>query len=253
MYIFFGAVSILCLLYYISIVVYAGIHSAFVNFWIMAAVGFAVLAVFFYLNRTMNIISKIPKPIVYIVSTIVLLGFLLFCFLFGCVVSGMNDKPENEADYVIVLGAQIRGERVTKSLAKRLDAAIEYYEENNDVIIIVSGGQGTGEDISEAAAMKKYLMDRSVPEENILEEEKSTTTNENLKFSYQIICDRGDEDSNIVICTNNFHVFRAKKLAKHIGMKNVEGLAAESDNKLIVSYMVRDSLAIFKEFLMGHI
>ena len=83
-------------------------------------------------------------------------------------------------------------------------------------------------------------------------EDKSTTTNENLKYSYRIIKDRGD-DAKVLICSNNFHIFRAVKLAKHIGMKNVEGLAADSDNILLVSYMVRDSFAIFKEFLLGNI
>ncbi|MFQ9933823.1 MAG: YdcF family protein [Lachnospiraceae bacterium] len=249
----FSILSAICFIYYIIIVVYAGFGSSFAGFWLLAGAGFGLLSVLFYFDRKIHIISKIPKPVIISVCGIIGAGVILFVFLFGCVVRGMVSKPENKADYIIVLGAQIRGDRITKSLRKRLDAAIEYYNTDNTATIIVSGGQGEGENTSEAFAMKKYLMEHEIPEDSIIMEDKSSTTNENLKFSYKIICDAGDEDANILICSNNFHIFRAVRLAKHIGIKNVEGLAAQSDNKLIVNYMVRDSFAIFKEFLLGNI
>ena len=249
----FGILSALCFAYYISIVVYAGIGSSFVSFWLLAGLGFALLAFIVFINKRLHIFSKIPKPLIIAVCGVMAAGIILFVFLFGCVISGMVSKPENKADYIVVLGAQIRGERITKSLRKRLDAAIEYYNENESVTIIVSGGKGEGEDITEALAMKRYLEEEGIPKNSIIMEDKSTTTNENLKFSYELICDRGDKNANVLICSNNFHIFRAVKLAKHIGIENVEGLAAGSDNKLILSYMVRDSLAIFKEFLLGNI
>ncbi len=253
MVVIFAILAVLCLVYYVVIVTYAGFGSAFAGFWIVAGIGFAMVAGLFLTDKKIHFIEKIPKPIIISVCALVLAGVLLFVFLFGCVISGMVSKSENKADYVIVLGAQIRGERVTKSLKKRLDAAIEYYEENNDVKIIVSGGQGEGEDITEALAMKRYLEENDIPSDSIIMEDKSTNTNENLRFSYEIITEMGDEDANILICSNNFHIFRAVKLAKHIGIKNVEGLAADSDSRLLLNYMVRDSFAIFKEFLTGNI
>lgn len=251
--ILFGILSGICLLYYAVIVIYAGFGASFVNFWLLAAFGFAAIAGVFYFNKRIQLFAKIPKPVLGAVGIIIAAGVILFVFLFGCVVSGMVSKPEKKAEYVIVLGAQIRGERITKSLKYRLEAAYEYYKDNGDVIIIVSGGQGEGEDTSEAFAMKKYLEEKGVPSDSILMEDKSTTTNENLMYSYEIICDRGDNEAQILICSNNFHIFRAVKLAKHIGIKNVEGLAAESDKILLASYMVRDSFAVFKEFLLGNI
>lgn len=253
MAVLFAGFAAFCLIYYFLIVIYAGFGSTFVNFWLLAALGFAAIAVLFFLDKKMHIFEKIPKPILVSVCSIITAGVMLFLFLLGCVISGMVSKPENKADYVIVLGAQIRGEHITKSLKKRLDATIEYYKENQDIMIIVSGGQGEGEEISEAFAMKGYLEENDIPSDIIIMEDKSTTTNENLRYSYEIICERGDEDANILICSNNFHIFRAVKLANHIGIEYVEGLAAESDNKLLLSYMVRDSLAIFKEFLLGNI
>lgn len=253
MIVLFIILSVICLAYYAVIVTYAGFGASFANFWIGAAAGFALVLAVFYLNKKMQLFEKIPKPVLTAVCVVLLSGVILFVFLFGCVIKGMLSKPENKADYVVILGAQIRGDRITKSLKKRLDSAYEYYEENSNAVIVVSGGQGDGENTSEAYAMKKYLEEKGVPDESIIMEDKSTTTYENLKYSYEIICDRGDRDADILICSNNFHIFRAVKLAKHIGIQNVEGLAADSDNILLVNYMVRDSFAIFKGFLTGNI
>lgn len=253
MVIFFGVLSAVCLVYYAVIVIYAGFGASFVNFWLLAALGFGAACGVFYLNRKIQLLAKIPKPLLGMVCTVIAAGIILFLALLGCVVSGMVSKPEKKADYVIVLGAQIKGERITKSLKNRLEKAYEYYTDNKDIIIIVSGGQGEGENTSEAFAMKKYLEEKGVPSESIILEDRSTTTNENLKYSYEIIKDRGDDNANVLICSNNFHIFRAVRLAKHIGIKNVEGLAADSDNILLVSYMVRDSIAVFKEVLLGNI
>lgn len=249
----FGVLSAVCLVYYTVIVIYAGFGASFVNFWLLAALGFGAASGVFYLNKKIQLLAKIPKPLLGTVFAVIVVGIILFLILLGCVVSGMVSKPEKKADYVIVLGAQIRGERITKSLKKRLDEAYEYYMDNRDIVIIVSGGQGDGEDTSEAFAMKRYLEEKGVPSDIIIMEDRSTTTNENLTYSYEIIKGRGDDDANILICSNNFHIFRAVRLAEHIGMKNVEGLPADSDNILLASYMVRDSLAIFKEFLLGNI
>ena len=63
-----------------------------------------------------------------------------------------------------MLGAGIKGERVTLTLANRLNKAIEYHNANPESIIIVSGGQGRGEAISEAFAMKRYLVAHNIDE-----------------------------------------------------------------------------------------
>ena len=85
-------------------------------------------------------------------------------------VSGYSDTATKQEKAVIVLGAGLRGERVTDLLARRLDAAYDYHLENPNAVIVVTGGQGPGEDIPEARAMKAYLMEKGVPEKQILEE-----------------------------------------------------------------------------------
>lgn len=80
-------------------------------------------------------------------------------------VSGYSDTATKQEKAVIVLGAGLRGERVTDLLARRLDAAYDYHLENPNAVIVVTGGQGPGEDIPEARAMKAYLVEKGVPGE----------------------------------------------------------------------------------------
>lgn len=239
--------TVLCIIYYVFAASYAGITSAFLFFWILAAAGFAILTIIAILHKKKKILNIIPKWIKLVIAVIVVVGIVIFVSMECMIVSKMNSTAKDEVDYVVVLGAQVRGEKITKSLAKRLDAAYDYLVEHQDAKVICTGGQGKGEDISEAFAEKKYLLEKGISEDRIILEDKSTSTYENLKFSMDII---GDDNSSIAIVTNNFHVYRAMMLGKYVGFKNVYGIAAKSDNKLLLNYMVREGLALFKEILV---
>ena len=128
----------------------------------------------------------------------------------------------SKSDYILILGAGLsNGSEPSLTLSGRLDAAIEYIKDyNNHSKIVVSGGKGNDEKISEAEAMKKYLVSKGMPEGQILMENKSTTTYENFKFSKELI----EEDSNkeideinVKVVTTDFHAFRSKLLAQKNG------------------------------------
>ena len=105
-----------------------------------------------------------------------------------CVYSfGFTDTVTYKEDAVIVLGAGLRGENLSLILRNRLDAAVEYYNENPEAVIVVSGGQGPDEDIPEAEAMERYLYEQGVPLNKIIKEDKSTSTEENFKFSKELL------------------------------------------------------------------
>lgn len=250
MSIIFGILSVGCIVYYIIAASYAGVGSSFLTFWLAAFAEFLLLAVFFYISGKRDWMEHIPNAIKVIAVVIVSAGLLLFAILEGMIISKMHAVPEKDVDYLVVLGAQVRGTRVTKSLARRLDAAYEYAAGHEKVIVIVSGGQGTGEDISEAEAMERYLLDAGLPEKRIIMEDKSTTTKENLIFSREKI---DNPNASVGVVTNNFHVYRAMKLAEKSGYKDVQGLAGKSDNVLFINYMVREAFAILKEYLVGNI
>jgi uncharacterized SAM-binding protein YcdF (DUF218 family) len=123
-------------------------------------------------------------------------------------------------------------------------------EENKNSIAIVSGGQGSGEDISEAEAMSKYLLSKGISKNRIIKEDQSTNTNQNILFSNKFM---PEGNRKTVIVTSRFHVYRAIQIAKKQGLEDVQGLGAPTDKILALSYYVREFIAVMKDRLVGNI
>ena len=164
---------------------------------------------------------------------------------------GQKDNVTYTEDAIIVLGAGLKGERVTLTLQKRLDKAIEYHQKNPDALIIVSGGQGFQETVTEASAMKKYLVDKGIPSEKVIEEGKSTSTNENMRFSKEILDKIFAREYKTSFVTNNFHIYRSTQIAKHEGIKNITHIHTDLQWYNIVQCYLRESLAIIKMWILG--
>jgi uncharacterized SAM-binding protein YcdF (DUF218 family) len=187
------------------------------------------------------------KKIIHIfvaVILIILLGFGSFLAIYGG-----GDNADYSEKTVIVLGCGIRGERVSVGLAKRLNKAAEYHERNPEAYIIVSGGQGPQEDIPEALAMKRYLVDKGIDEEKIIMEDKSTSTITNFRNSKAIMEDMGLSSDSVVFVTNAYHVYRAASYAK------AEGLTVNHLGTDIIWYTVpmnymREMLAVIKMWVL---
>lgn len=187
--------------------------------------------------------KKIIHIFVAVVLTI-LLGFGSFLAIYGG-----GDNADYSEKTVIVLGCGIRGERVSVGLAKRLNKAAEYHERNPEAYIIVSGGQGPQEDIPEALAMKRYLVDKGIDEEKIIMEDKSTSTITNFRNSKAIMEDMGLSSDSVVFVTNAYHVYRAASYAK------AEGLTVNHLGTDIIWYTVpmnymREMLAVIKMWVL---
>lgn len=170
----------------------------------------------------------------------VIIAFTSFLALYG-----RNDNATYNEKTVIVLGCGIRGERVSVGLAKRLNKAYEYHLQNPDAVIIVSGGQGPQEDISEALAMKRYLMEKGVPEDRIIMEDKSTSTITNFKYSHEIMKEKGLPDDSVVFVTNGYHVYRGASYAKAEGL-TVTHLGTDIIWYTIPMNYLREMLAVLK-------
>lgn len=181
---------------------------------------------------------------VFMVFSIV--GFLIFFAVEGMIISEMNAYPTQEPDLVVVLGAGLWGEDPSPILKNRLDAAITYCNENN-YPIIVSGGQGSDEPISEAEAMRRYLVKGGIDFERIILENRSTSTQENILFS-KVIIDGMFTDAQVLIITSDFHGYRAKYLAEKADLK-VELLGTDTIFYLKVNYMLREALAVIKDIM----
>ncbi|QEQ16633.1 YdcF family protein [Bacillus sp. BS98] len=158
-------------------------------------------------------------------------------------------KATDDADYIIVLGSKVNGTKPSYSLQYRIDKAAEYLKSHEKTIAIVSGGQGKGEDISEALAMKQGLMKQNIAEDRIIMEDKSRSTDENITFSKPLIPANMKKG---MIVTNDFHMFRAKKIAAKQGLQ-LEGLPAKTPKPIIIPSNVREYLAITQYWFMNRI
>ncbi|MDO4273009.1 MAG: YdcF family protein [Eubacteriales bacterium] len=242
------AAGMVCVVYYLAIIIYAGITADFA--WIWLAAGVVFLGGGFLVRYGKSHPGFFPGWLKGTVIALFIAGAVIFLAICGKVIQGMTWKGSSDLDYVVVLGAQVRGNVPSKALNKRLKAALAYAEENQDTILILSGGKGSGEDITEAECMKEYLSAHGVPGDRMILEDKSTNTRENLAFSADLSpC----AQSRTGIISNNFHVYRAVKLAHKLGYRNAEGIAAESDPLLQVHYVVREVFALVKEKLKGNI
>ena len=170
-------------------------------------------------------------------------GFLVFFVTEGRIIIGMIGRKSAQCSWIIILGAQVHGRVITDSLFRRLEKAIDYLEMHPKTKVIVSGGQGKGEDISEAKAMEEYLLARGIKKERIFLEAESKTTQENLKFSARYIETHKD---HVGIVSNNFHLYRACQYARNQGYSNPYPIAAGCHPVLFVNYMVREFFAVWK-------
>lgn len=241
------ALGVFCILYFVAILMYTGPKSAFLWFWSVAGMILIVIAFICSFIETNNIV--IPIYIRLGLAVLLFLGAIIFILVEIRIISAGNKKVSTSAEYVIVLGAQVKGKVLSKSLKSRLDTAYKYLRENNKAKVIVSGGQGNGEDISEAEAMSDYLKKQGIEPYRIIKEDQSTNTYENIKFSIKFL---KEEKPLVILVTNHFHVYRAINIAKKQGL-NVQGLGAPVDDLLALNYYIREFFAVIKDRLFGNI
>ena len=162
-----------------------------------------------YINIKLNIIYKIFSFI------FIYLLFLMAMYCVSAILNLIHIGKDKNLDYIIVLGAGIKGKRVTPLLASRIDKGIELLKYNPNAKLILSGGMGPGEDIPEGVAMADYAKQNGVSEEKIVIEDKSKNTYENLLFSSKLM---DKENPKIALVTTSYHVFRALVFAKNLNI-----------------------------------
>ena len=146
------------------------------------------------------------------------LGLIYFCLIELPIIKNARTDPDPERKYLIVLGAAVHGDQPSLALTHRLEGALEYLNRYPESTVIVSGGQGRGENISEADSMRRWLINHELDSRRIICEDKSTSTMENLKFSFDIIRSLGDEpDGNVALVSSAYHLYRAKCMAEMLG------------------------------------
>lgn len=193
--------------------------------------------------------AKTPKWIkfAFVLGLCIILTFSVFIMAYGS-----NDTITYKEDAIIVLGAAVQGKTPSLVLKDRLDTAAEYHAKNPNAYIVVSGGQGPQEDISEAEAMKKYLLEKGVKMDKIIKEDKATSTYENFCFSLDILKERLGEDINIGFITNDFHIYRAENIAKSAGIIDTTHIHSNTRWYSVITSVLRENLAIAKYWILGN-
>lgn len=183
--------------------------------------------------------------------------FIAFVLLIVLVWSGLAIHRVNEverqaaphqADTAIVLGAAVWGEEPSPGLTERLDLAFTMYQEKYVRKLIVSGGVGAGKKIAEAIAMQRYLVQKGIPERDILIEDQSHSTFENLVNSKQIMVENGF--STALVISHGYHLARAVDISATLGM-TVFPVGAESRTLFIPYHKAREVLAYTKWKVMS--
>ena len=160
-------------------------------------------------------------------------------------------EPEPDKDFLIILGCGLRKDGTpTPLLRGRIDRALAFYrrqkaETGKELIFVTSGGQGSNEVVSESASMKRYLMEQGIPEAQIVEEDRSTDTLENMKFSKEKIREI-DPDGKVAFATTNYHVFRSGLCARRVKMRAV-GVGAKTRWYFWPNAAVREFVGLLTE------
>lgn len=227
----------------VPLVAFGHLNPGNISLLMYAVLLFAVL----FLPKTKKL--KLNKFIV--ITKKAISFFLALCFLVGAFVSvfmikhAFFNEPQESSESsgtVVVLGCKIINKRPSLTLKGRLDAAYEYLYEHQDAIAIVSGGQGWDEETSEASVMKEYLVDKGIEEHRILMEEKSVNTDENIKFSGDIIKEN-NLPQTMYIVTDTFHSYRGFLFAEKNGYE-AKNISSDIYWPLFGEYWVRDILGV---------
>lgn len=234
----------LCIAYYLACGF--GVRFGQSMLWVWLAAGVVFLARYAVVRVSLVRGVPLPYPVWLIHASRVGCGALLALFLAveGVILAGSGcDCPPN-VDYLLILGAKT----ASVTIEGRVAVAAEYLTENPKTIAIVTGGKGSDEQLSEGAYMRNRLIELGVGEDRILLEDRSADTAENMLFSRALI---PEEDASIGIVSNDYHLFRAKGLARKVFPGKIYALPLRSKPLTFPHYMMREFFAVAKDFLNG--
>ncbi|MBR0208572.1 MAG: YdcF family protein [Oscillospiraceae bacterium] len=204
-----------------------------------------IASVLCLLRDSFDFLSVLHRPVLLLIGATVfyaaalLLAFVLYMLLLPVL------PRKRVFDTVIVHGcALIRGDQISRILARRLDLALKLYRRSGEkALLVVSGGKGSDETVSEASAMRGYLLERGVPGERILMEDQSHSTRENLRFTDQLLLERGG-GGRIALVTSGYHIFRCVWIAHELSFP-CTGFGAPVAAYYWPSAVIREFIAVY--------
>ena len=174
-----------------------------------------------------------------------------------CGVISVKKRPALDKTHIIILGCAVAKDGTPLPLLRgRIDRAIRFAEEQEAAggaapRFVPSGGRGADEVISEAECMKNYLISQGIAEERIIPEDKSTSTEENMRFSRQII-EADCPEPRIVFSTSNYHVLRSGMISRSEGL-DAEGIGCRTKWYFWPNAFVREFIGLLAEKWKQHL
>jgi uncharacterized SAM-binding protein YcdF (DUF218 family) len=149
---------------------------------------------------------------------------LLIILIIGCLIyfsidiySYGNVNELVEADAAVVLGAAVWGDKPSPVFEERINHGIWLYKNGYVDKMIFTGGKGDNNEFSESSIAKNYAIENSIPSKDILIEDKSTITQENILYATQIVNE--NNYSKVIIVSDPLHMKRAMLMAKDYGLE----------------------------------
>ena len=241
--------ALACVAYYIALGVTVRFGQSLDYMWLVFALVFLARFVLVALMGAGHF-AKLGGILVKLIHIGLAVFLVSFIAIEAVIVSAFSTAPPTGLDYIIVLGAKVNGTQPGGALRNRIQSACDYWQDNPDTVIIASGGQGADEGISEAQCIFNGLTQKGVPAQNILLEEESTSTAENMKFSMAFI--KEPESKQIGIVTNNFHLYRALKLANKTQKSTYYGINVPTSLISFPHYMLREYFAAVHGYVTGN-
>ena len=187
-----------------------------------------------------------------IFTLILILGLLIVGITEAVIIHASFGDPEEDVDYMVVLGAKVNPNGPSVSLWDRICGAYTYLEEHPDVIAVVSGGQGTDEPITEAECMFRELVELGIDPKRIWIEDEATSTWENLNFTLDLIEEKtGERPRKLGVLSSEYHLFRASLFAKACNVEFVGIPARTSRLSQAINHFMREVAGVWHYLLLG--
>ncbi|MBO4338857.1 MAG: YdcF family protein [Clostridia bacterium] len=215
------------------------------------AVGIAFVLIFVFYKRIQNIVKKLSekktgKCVIGVFLALVIIFVSLFSVTLFSVIKASGYTAKDETT-VIVLGCRVFGKEPSRELIKRSEAAADYLLNNTEAVAILTGGKGEDEDISEAQCLMNLIKEKGIDESRLYLEEKSTTTDENIKFSKEII-EKNGLSEDVAIVTTAYNQKRASMTAEKYSLK-ASSIPSYSGFWSIPTYFTREVFAVWAMYV----
>lgn len=197
-----------------------------------------------YVKRLWN--NKKFKPLLLSLTAVLLVFVSVFLGTLGSVIKKSAYSATNEST-VIVLGCRIWGSTPSSALRLRVKAGADYLNKNPNAVAILSGGQGSDENLSEAECMFNLMLEEGIDENRLYLEDKSTSTDENIKNSLKIIKEN-NLSKNVAVATTDYHQKRALMICRKNGL-TPSSLPSPSGKDVKATFFTREVFGIFAQWI----